>query len=98
MPVPVVGVGDVRMVVRQRVVAVPVAVRLRRGAVVWVVVMLVVNVGVLVLEGLVGVDVGVAGAREQDDAGEHRGGGEGVGQGGAFAEERNRERCAEERG
>ena len=57
----VVGIGDVRVVVSQRRVAVRVAVNLPDRAVVLVLVMHVVGVGVLVLESAVGVLVAVPG-------------------------------------
>jgi len=55
VPMPMVGIGDVRVVVDQRRVAVRVAVWLADQAVVLVLVMLVVSMGMAMIQGFVGV-------------------------------------------
>ena len=70
---PVVGVGDVRVLVRGRFVPVGVRVGLGDGPAVRVLVVLVVDVGVLVFERLVRVAVAVARAHQGEDAQGHQG-------------------------
>ena len=98
MPVPVVGIGDVWVVVRQCQMPVPVAVRLLHRPVVLVGVMLVVGVGVLVLEGVVGVLVAVPGCEKQGDTGCQEQARGGIARRGALAEERNGQGGAREGG
>ena len=80
----VVQVGRVRVGVAERLVAVRVGVRLGDGAGVVVAVVLVVDVEVLVLDGLMHVEVGVPVADEQRDPGGHQRGGGGVARGEAL--------------
>src|SRR5262245_2901313 len=68
---PMVHVGNVRVRVRQGCMLVRVRVGLAHWPVMLVDMMLVVNMSVLVLDGLVRVSVLVLGSQEHDDAGGH---------------------------
>lgn len=94
MTVAMVGIGDVRVVVGQRRVAVRLAVGLPDRAVVLVLVMLVVGVGALVLEGVVGVLVALPGKEEYSDACGQEQARAGVAESGSLPEERDGERRA----
>ena len=91
-----VSVGDVRVIVDQRRVAVRVAMGLVDRTVVHVLVMLVVGVTVLVLEGFVGVLVAVSRYEEYRDTSRQEQARSGVAEGRPLAEERNGEGGARE--
>lgn len=78
MPVPVMGVRDMRMVVRHCQMQMPVTVGLINRPLVLMLVMLVLNVNVFVLQDLVRVLVPVPGGEEHGDSASHEQAGKGV--------------------